>query len=158
MDTPDQIERVITIPAKPEQVWRAIATPQGLNGWFAGKIEGDFHVGSDIVFVFGEDNIKPVRIVNMEPTTRFAYRWRPYTNDLAVNLDALPSTLVEFRLEPTPEGTKLTVTESGFSQIPADVRAKSFADNSGGWTEELQGLAAYVVAQADPMHATGAAQ
>ncbi len=146
MDTPDQIERSVVVAAKPERVWRALSTPQELTAWFGGKIDGEFREGNELVYVFSETERSPLRIVAVEPMTYFAYRWRPYATDTSLGIDALPSTLVEFRLEPVAEGTKLTVTESGFSQLPADVRAKSFADNSSGWTSELQKLVNYVIA------------
>jgi hypothetical protein len=41
---------------------------------------------------------------------------------------------VVFTLEKTPDGVQLTVTESGFDQIPLARRAKAFSANQGGWT------------------------
>jgi hypothetical protein len=43
-------------------------------------------------------------------------------------------TLVVFRLEKVPDGVQLTVTESGFDQLPLARRAKAFTANEGGWT------------------------
>jgi hypothetical protein len=40
----------------------------------------------------------------------------------------------------------LTVTESGFDQIPEARRARAFEMNSGGWAEQLQNIARYVSA------------
>jgi hypothetical protein len=49
-----------------------------------------------------------------------------------------PKTLVEFRLERTAHGTLLTVTESGFEDIPGDRRLEAFGRNEGGWTEQME--------------------
>jgi hypothetical protein len=38
----------------------------------------------------------------------------------------------------------LTVTESGFDQLPLERRATAFAGNDGGWTLMVQVLAKYV--------------
>ena len=52
--------------------------------------------------------------------------------------------LVEFRLEKTATGTLLTVTESGFDNLPEDRRVQSFRSNEGGWTEQMKNIEAYV--------------
>ena len=55
-----------------------------------------------------------------------------------------PSTLVEFRLEPKGDGTLLTLTESGFSKLPADRRLEAFRMNDGGWTEQMKNIERHV--------------
>ena len=76
-------------------------------------------------------------------------RWRcrsrhPHAIDPAVDYSAEPTTLVEFRLEETPGGTAVTITESGFDQLPATRRAEAFRMNDGGWTAQSRKLASYV--------------
>jgi hypothetical protein len=53
-------------------------------------------------------------------------------------------TLVEFRFEEIPDGTLLTITESGFDSIPAERREEAFRMNSSGWTAQSNNIAAYV--------------
>jgi uncharacterized protein YndB with AHSA1/START domain len=53
-------------------------------------------------------------------------------------------TVVTFTLEETPDGTRLTVVESGFDRIPLARRAEAFRMNEGGWTEQLQNIARHV--------------
>ena len=53
-------------------------------------------------------------------------------------------TLVEFRLQDADEGTLLTITESGFSRIPLERRAKAFTSNEGGWTHQLRFIEKYL--------------
>jgi hypothetical protein len=53
--------------------------------------------------------------------------------------------LVVFELDEVPEGTRLTVTETGFDRIPADRRAKAYRQNEQGWTGQLENLRNYVV-------------
>jgi len=57
-----------------------------------------------------------------------------------------PSTLVVFTLEQQPDGIRLTVTESGFDQIPVDRRAKAFASNEGGWEKQMTLIAKHLAA------------
>ena len=54
-------------------------------------------------------------------------------------------TLVEFRLRETAEGTGVTITESGFDQLPATRRAEAFRMNESGWKGQSRNLAEYVV-------------
>jgi uncharacterized protein YndB with AHSA1/START domain len=48
--------------------------------------------------------------------------------------------LVEFFIEEMEQGTKVTVKESGFAALPAEVAEKSFKDNSGGWGYMMERL------------------
>jgi hypothetical protein len=45
-------------------------------------------------------------------------------------------------------GTRLTVTESGFENLPADRRNKAFRENESGWTEQLKNIESYVAQKA----------
>jgi hypothetical protein len=47
-------------------------------------------------------------------------------------------------LEDAAGGTMLTVTESGFDQIPLERRAKAFAANEGGWTAQMKLIEKYL--------------
>ena len=64
--------------------------------------------------------------------------------DSSVDYSKEPSTLVAFVLEEVQGGTRLTVTESGFDQIPIERRAKAFAANEGGWAAQMQLIEKYL--------------
>ena len=53
-------------------------------------------------------------------------------------------TLVEFRLKSVPEGTPLTVTESGFDRIPEYRRDEAYRMNDGGWKSQIEKLRRHV--------------
>jgi hypothetical protein len=55
------------------------------------------------------------------------------------------STLVVMSLTPTEAGTRLTVVESGFSDLswPEHERARYAGQNADGWIRELDQLRAY---------------
>jgi hypothetical protein len=59
-----------------------------------------------------------------------------------------PTTLVTFTLDSHPEGTLLTIVESGFDDIPLDRRAEAFSSNSEGWRIQSGNIAAYVATHA----------
>jgi len=80
----------------------------------------------------------------MEAERRFAYRWHPYAVDPKVDYSGEPMTLVEFRLDDVPGGTKLSVVESGFDQLPAHRRDEAFRMNDAGWKAQLENVRKYV--------------
>jgi uncharacterized protein YndB with AHSA1/START domain len=80
----------------------------------------------------------------METEQLFSFTWHPYSVDPAVDYSAEPPTLVEFRLEPTATGTRLTLTESGFENVPAHRRAQAFRMNEGGWTQQMKNIETHV--------------
>ena len=53
-------------------------------------------------------------------------------------------TYVDFTLEPVGAGTRLTVVETGFAQLPDDAYEKAFHGNVEGWGSELGELVAYL--------------
>jgi uncharacterized protein YndB with AHSA1/START domain len=53
-------------------------------------------------------------------------------------------TYVEFTLERAGAGTRLTVTESGFAQLPDDIYGRAYGGNSDGWVKELGELAVWL--------------
>jgi hypothetical protein len=80
----------------------------------------------------------------MEAERLFSFRWHPFAVEANVDYSAEPMTLVEFMLEEVTEGVMLTVTESGFDQIPLARRAKAFTANEGGWGMVVGLIAKYV--------------
>ena len=48
--------------------------------------------------------------------------------------------MVEFRIEEKKGVSKVTLTESGFAELPTDIAEKCFSDNSGGWDYMLNRL------------------
>jgi hypothetical protein len=74
----------------------------------------------------------------------FSFRWHPFAIDSAVDYSHEPTTLIVFELEQVGTDIKLTVTESGFDQIPLERRAKAFTANEGGWTMVVQLIEKYL--------------
>ena len=92
-------------------------------------------------FEFAVDRVEPMRF--------FSFRWHPFAMDSSVDYSKEPSTLVAFVLEEVQDGTKLTVTESGFDQIPIERRAKAFAANEGGWAAQMKLIEKYLALHAE---------
>jgi len=83
-------------------------------------------------------------VQQMEPETLFSFTWHPYAIDPDVDYSDETPTLVEFRLEPTPSGTLLRLTESGFDKIPPGRMPEAFRMNEGGWAEQLKNIENHV--------------
>lgn len=142
------IEKSIDIAAQVERVWQALTNHEEFGAWFGVKLEGPFRVGETVrghVTYKGYEHLKwEAKVEAMEAPTRFAFTWHPYAVDPETDYSGEPPTLVEFRLEPTGDGTRLTVTESGFDSIPARRRDEAFRMNERGWGMQVDNIKAYV--------------
>lgn len=131
-------ERLIRAPRS--RVWEALTTAEGWTGWFSEGLQGEFEVGKTLTLEFGKDCICYAIVAELTPETAFAYRWHP-GEDCPVDKHPLDEmTTVRFELQDHPEGTWLTLTESGFENIPETRRAWCFGQNSEGWEQELPKL------------------
>jgi uncharacterized protein YndB with AHSA1/START domain len=161
--TTDRIEKCVLLRAPRERVWRAISDSKQFGSWFGVEFDGPFVAGASIVgkmvptsvdseiakrqepyrgyrFEFQVDRVEPMRL--------FSFRWHPFAMDSKVDYSKEPTTLVAFLLDEVSDGTKLTVTESGFDQIPLERRAKAFAANEGGWTAQMKLIEKYLAQHA----------
>lgn len=144
----DSIERAIDLLAPIDRVWRALTDHREFGAWFRVAIDKPFVLGEVATGLFtlkGFEHVRwNVRIVAIEHPHRFAYTWHPYAVDSAVDYSQEEPTLVDFRLEAIGQGTRLTVTESGFDRVPAHRRDEAIRMNSGGWTEQIENIRAHV--------------
>lgn len=140
MAFPDRIERTLSLPQSPREVWAALTTPERLSAWFGERVTIDLRPGGAASMTFAGGLTVPMRVERVEEPEVFAYTWR---------LPDLPEddprrTYVEFTLEALDEGTLLRVTESGFAQLPIDARQETYESHSEGWSSELAELAEYL--------------
>ena len=144
----DRIEKKVILKAPRSRVWRALVDAEQFGEWFGVKLEGPFEAGARVrgrITSAGYENLPlEVTVERIEPERLFSYRWHPYAIDPKVDYSSEPTTLVEFRLEEVPGGTELTVTESGFDQIPAARRAEAFRMNDQGWASQVRRIERYV--------------
>lgn len=144
----NSIEKQIQLTAPVSRVWRALTNHEEFSQWFRVNLEGPFVPGQttrgNITHPGYEHLIMEVQVQKMEPEHTFSYFWHPYAIDPAVDYSQEEPTLVEFRLEATPGGTLLRVTESGFDNIPAARRDEAFRMNDGGWTHQMKNIEAHV--------------
>jgi uncharacterized protein YndB with AHSA1/START domain len=146
--TTDRIEKQILLRAPKSRVWRALTDAEEFGSWFRVKLDGPFVLGQwtrGKITYPGYEHLKmDVIVETMEEQELFSFRWHPYAIDPKADYTKEPTTLVEFRLEETPGGTLLTVSESGFDRIPAERRDEAFRMNSEGWAEQVQNIRRHV--------------
>jgi uncharacterized protein YndB with AHSA1/START domain len=146
----DRIEKSTALKAPVERVWRALTDHAEFGAWFRVKLDGPFLPGQmsrgRITYPGFEHLRWEAEVVAMEKPRRFAFTWHPYAVDPEVDYSEEPSTLVEFRLEPIPDGTRLTVVESGFDALPDHRRAEALRSNEGGWAEQVENIKAHLQA------------
>ncbi len=144
----DRIEKTVVVRAPRSRVWRALADAQEFGAWFGVRFRGAFAEGARLlgeITVPGHEHlVMEVEVVCLDEERLFSWRWHPDAVDPGVDYSAEPTTLVEFRLEDAPGGTRVTVTESGFDAIPVARRAKAVRDNDRGWTQQVENLSRHV--------------
>ena len=130
----DVIQREVMIHATQQSVYAAISDPEQLVKWFPETIEGDYQPGKQVIFGFGHQHKTQVYVEAAKPHTYFAFRWIPGANQFLGDVHSVPNTLVEFRISKESEKScKVTLTESGFADLPTAMMADAFKQNSGGW-------------------------
>jgi uncharacterized protein YndB with AHSA1/START domain len=140
MAFPDRIERTMEIAHPPGKVWAALTTAEGLGTWFGNEAKIDLRPGGSAQMRWTNGNTADMRIERVEEPAVFGFTWHIY--GLA---DEDPRrTYVEFTLEPVVAGTRLTVVESGFAQLPDDAYRTAFDGNTAGWASELGELVDYL--------------
>lgn len=155
----DQIVKQTVLNAPLERVWRALTDSKQFGSWFGLKIDGPFRAGASVHAEIARTTVNAeiaaaqkefegfpfeILIEDMVPERLFSFRWHPYAIEPGKNYSSEPTTLVTFTLEPEQSGVKLTVTESGFDQIPLERRAKAFSANEQGWAIQMTLIEAYL--------------
>lgn len=140
MGFPDRIERTVELAHAPGKVWAALTTPQGLAAWFGQEAAIELRPGGPARMSFGPGHTVDLRVERVEEPSVFGFTWQVFGL-----LDDDPRrTYVEFTLEAAGSGTRLTVVESGFAQLPDDAHRKAYDAHVEGWANELGELVAHL--------------
>ncbi len=150
MTDTDRIEKTVMLRAPRARVWRALSDATEFGQWFGVVMAGPFVAGTTARGRLTHPDYQhlpfEMQIEQIEPERRLAFRWHPYAVEAGVDYSAEPTTLVEFVLDETAAGTRLTVVESGFDGLPLSRRATAFRMNDGGWTAQVGNIERHVAA------------
>lgn len=113
------VEREITIPATPAEVWPALTQSDEVSVWFGADVELDVRPGGRAVFRWSDGTERHAVVEEVEPEHRLSFRW----------LEAIPSTRVEITLDEVAEGTRVRVVE----QAAFGVRATAGVAPAARW-------------------------
>jgi uncharacterized protein YndB with AHSA1/START domain len=144
----DRIEKSVLLHAPRAQVWRALSDVEAFNDWFGVKLNGSFAPGQRLqgkITHKGYENLPfEITIDRMDPERLLSWRWHPNAVDPKKDYSAEPSTLVSFHLEDAGDGTRLTIVESGFDDIPVSRRQEAYQGNEKGWTMQVESIERYL--------------
>jgi uncharacterized protein YndB with AHSA1/START domain len=144
----DRVEKSVFLRTSLARAWRALSDSAEFGTWFGVRFDGPFLPGATLSGVIVPTTVNAevaaaqknyegaafdITVEKMEPERLFSFRWHPFAVEPGIDYSAEPTTLVEFRLQEAADGVMLTVTESGFDQIPLARRARAFAANERGW-------------------------
>jgi uncharacterized protein YndB with AHSA1/START domain len=155
----DQIQKVTVLKASRERVWKAVSDAKQFGAWFGVDFEGEFKPGAHMV-----GKMRPTQadaeaakrqeayagmkfefwVDEIQAPSRITFRWHPFAIDPKRDYSHEPTTLIVFQLDEVEGGTRLTITESGFDEIPLERRAEAFKMNTGGWEAQSKLLEKYV--------------
>lgn len=144
----DRIEKTIELKAPVSKVWKALTDYREFGTWFRVKLEGPFVAGQvsrgKITYPGCEHMVWQAIVQKIEPEQYFSFTWHPYAIDPKQDYSQEIPTLVEFRLQKNGDGTRLSLTESGFDKVPAHRRAEAFRMNEGGWAIQMENIRGHV--------------
>jgi uncharacterized protein YndB with AHSA1/START domain len=144
----DRIERKILVRAPRSRVWRALTDSREFGAWFGVTATSTFAPGARVrehIQIKGYEHLMwDVVIEEMIPERRFSWRWHPGSEPPTPNE---LMTLVVFELEDAPDGTLVTVVETGFDGLPASRYDKAFRENTDGWRDQMEALERHVTSQ-----------
>ena len=138
----DRIVKTTQLKAPRSKVWRALTDPVAFSSWFGCDLREPFVPGARIrgpVTHPGYEHLTmDITIDQLQPERLFSWHWHPGGDP---DIDpSEPMTTVVFELEEVPEGTRLTVTETGFDRIVPSRRERAYRENDEGWTGQLENL------------------
>lgn len=130
------VERSIWIAAPRERVWQALTDPEQVMRWFVPNLPGASMHRDDagkLTIHIGEMGVDFVILEGVEPLRQMTSR-------------SLPDRLiaVTYTLDDERDGTRVTVTMTGFEALPEDAREDRLGQSGTGWEKALQNLNASI--------------
>jgi uncharacterized protein YndB with AHSA1/START domain len=151
MDMNNVIRREIELDFPIQRVWSAITNHEQFGEWFRVKFAEPFEEGkvaSGRILHKGMEDIElNFMVQKIQPESHFSYTWHPYAFNPKVDYSHEKQTLVEFSLAPTSKGTQLTLTETGFDELPEARREEAWRMHEGGWAQQMYNIEMYLKEQ-----------
>src|SRR2546426_12465245 len=119
------VEREITIPASPGDVWPAVTHSDELSTWFGADVELDARPGGRGVFRWPDGTERQAVVEDVEAGRRLSFRWLPFQRTPEGEAVAVPSTRVEVTVDAVPEGTPARGGGQPALSLPTALQARA---------------------------------
>lgn len=141
-DIPYRFERELVVPGSPEQVWRAIATADGISAWMV-PTELDLRDGGAVAFHMGPGETSHGRVTGVEPGRRLAYEedWASMVGHAGASVTPL---VTEFLVEARSGGTCVVRVVTSAFGTGAEWEQEFFDEMEVGWAPMLDNLRLYL--------------
>jgi len=94
-----EVEREITVPSGPDEVWDSLTEAERLEEWFANEVELDPREGGRGVFRWADGDERAATVRELEPERRIVLDWDD-------------GGYVSIELETVEDGTRVRVVET----------------------------------------------
>jgi len=94
-----EVEREVTVPAPPDEVWESLTEPKRLEEWFANDVELDPREGGRGVFRWADGDERHATVRELDEEHRIVLDWDDGGQ-------------VAIELEPVEDGTRVHVVET----------------------------------------------
>lgn len=139
----DRIEKTVLVRAPIDKVWRAVSDHREFGSWFKVALDGPFVAGEKstgkMTYPGFEGYPWLAWVTEVEAPHRLAFEWTPGP-EAPDDPETAPRTLVEFKLRPEGEDTRLEIVESGFDGLPEGLRESALRSNTEGWNIQAENV------------------
>ena len=122
-----EVTRTVDLDATVDEVWTALTDDDERSAWFGGVSRIDVRPGGAGQVVEPDGSVHRVEVGAVEPGRRLGWRWEPLAGGAVSD--------VEFVVEPSPRGARLTVTER---RVAVAEPQASIAPHVGGRLLDLE--------------------
>jgi uncharacterized protein YndB with AHSA1/START domain len=133
------IERSIWIASSRDRVWRAITDTHQFTQWFSPGLPWELTAleeGGKLIWHSSNEGSDLHIIEKVDPPHQYVIRWQPEPPEKPL--------VTTYTLTEENGGTRVTVTESGYENLPEDVRQKRAESSAKGYAEMLAELKAFI--------------
>lgn len=141
------VERSVWIQTSIERAWGAVTEAEQLSRWYATHYDWEIPtlaVGERVKFHNSDTEILGATIEVLDEPREFTVRWDANADYPAVSL------LTSFLLVEENGGTRVTIRESGYENVPEAERQEWFDATAGGYTLSMENLKAHLEGQPLP--------
>jgi uncharacterized protein YndB with AHSA1/START domain len=139
------VERTVWIAAPPERVWQAVTEAEQLAQWFAPGSPWEIpqlEVNTTVKFHNTATEILLATIQTADPPQQFALRWEPEEDGTILT--------TTFLLKEENDGTRVSIRETGFESLAADICQQRVEQTAAGYGISLENLRAYLMGEPVP--------